>query len=205
MPASSGGNGSGGGSGGGGGGGGAGGNSSSSTTTGGGGGGDNESPPPYLIVGTEVSAKFKGAFCEAKIKRVDKSVRCKLTCKESGAELVELDTMVRSASSGRPLALNEYKIGSLVYVMTAASNSTTSEPQALDAMRAAVLVKVTDQSSYTVVFNDGDERTLKRSFIRFKGERHYLDSETLNNAPLTHPEHFYFPIKSTTATHDGIR
>jgi hypothetical protein len=37
---------------------------------------------------------------------------------------------------------------------------------------------------------------MKRSLIRFKGEKHYLDSETLNNAPLNNPEHFLYPIKN---------
>ncbi|OZC12154.1 hypothetical protein X798_00675 [Onchocerca flexuosa] len=37
--------------------------------------------PPFLSVGTEVSAKFKGAFCEAKVKRMTKSVKCKILLK----------------------------------------------------------------------------------------------------------------------------
>jgi TATA-binding protein-associated factor Taf7 len=59
------------------------------------------------------------------------------------------------------------------------------------------LNKIIDQSSYTVIFNDGDEKTLKRNFVRFKGEKHFLDSETLNNAPLNNPEHFLYPIKQS--------
>ena len=34
--------------------------------------------PPYLTVGTEVSAKYRGAFCEASIKAVKKIVKCKV-------------------------------------------------------------------------------------------------------------------------------
>jgi hypothetical protein len=34
--------------------------------------------PPYLTVGTEVSAKYKGAFCEAKVRKVVRSVKCKV-------------------------------------------------------------------------------------------------------------------------------
>lgn len=34
--------------------------------------------PPCLNVGDEVSAKFKGAFCEAKIKDVKFHLRCKV-------------------------------------------------------------------------------------------------------------------------------
>jgi len=45
---------------------------------------------------------------------------------------------------------------------------------------------------------NGDEKTVRRSFIRFKGERHYLNSETLDNAPLNNPEHFLQPIKNNS-------
>lgn len=35
--------------------------------------------PPYLSVGTEVSAKYKGAFCEAKVRKVVKNIKCKVS------------------------------------------------------------------------------------------------------------------------------
>jgi hypothetical protein len=76
-------------------------------------------------------------------------------------------------------------------------------------LQPAILNKVLDQSVYTVIFNDGDQKTMKRSFIRFKGEKHYLDSETLNNAPLNNPEHFLFPIKQkegeNVTTETGVK
>jgi len=34
--------------------------------------------PPYLSVGTDVSAKYRGAFCEAKIKNVKRMVKVKV-------------------------------------------------------------------------------------------------------------------------------
>lgn len=34
--------------------------------------------PAYLTVGTEVSAKYRGAFCEAKIKTVKRMVKVKV-------------------------------------------------------------------------------------------------------------------------------
>jgi len=34
--------------------------------------------PHFLAVGTEVSAKYKGAFCEAKIRKISKTVKCKV-------------------------------------------------------------------------------------------------------------------------------
>ena len=35
--------------------------------------------PPFLTAGTEVSAKYRGAFCEAKVKKVTKIVKCKVS------------------------------------------------------------------------------------------------------------------------------
>lgn len=34
--------------------------------------------PPFLQVGTEVSAKYKGAFCEAKVRKVVRNIKCKV-------------------------------------------------------------------------------------------------------------------------------
>lgn len=34
--------------------------------------------PPYLTVGTDVSAKYRGAFCEAKIKTAKRLVKVKV-------------------------------------------------------------------------------------------------------------------------------
>jgi hypothetical protein len=39
----------------------------------------NSDDPPYLTVGTEVSAKYRGAFCEATIKVAKKMVKCKVS------------------------------------------------------------------------------------------------------------------------------
>ena len=137
----------------------------------------------YLSVGTEVSAKFKGAFCEAKIKSVHKSVKCKITIKSTNEQLVVSDDNIKGV----------LKIGQIVE----ARRTDTDEYQ------IAILMKIQDLSTYTVVFNDGDERTLKRSFLRFKGERHFLECETLNNSPLTHPEHFSNPVKNQLVNMGG--
>ena len=107
------------------------------------------------------------------------------------------DGALRSAT-GQTLAHTELKVGALVYVSKLNANDATTTCVAPENMHAALLNKLTDQSVYTVVFNDGDEKAMKRSFIRFKGEKHYLDSETLNNAPLNNPDHFCFPIKGQT-------
>lgn len=36
--------------------------------------------PAFLPIGTDVSAKYRGAFCEAKVKKLVKSVKCKVSC-----------------------------------------------------------------------------------------------------------------------------
>lgn len=140
-----------------------------------------------LDEGTEVSAKFKGAFCEAKIKKVDRLIKCKVTVKSNNESLTVNESQLMN-SSGQALSAAELKANSTVYLSK--SDSSASK------LQQATLNRIIDQSVYTVVFNDGDEKCLKRSFIRFKGEKHFLDSETLNNAPLNNPEHFLYPIKS---------
>jgi len=35
--------------------------------------------PAFLSKGIDVSAKYKGAFCEAKVRTVEKSVKCKVS------------------------------------------------------------------------------------------------------------------------------
>ena len=35
--------------------------------------------PPFIAVGADVSAKFKGAFCEATVKAAKKLVKCKVS------------------------------------------------------------------------------------------------------------------------------
>lgn len=45
-----------------------------------------------------------------------------------------------------------------------------------------------------LVFDDGDVVTLKRTQICLKGDKHYMESETLDRLPLTNPEHFSTPV-----------
>ncbi|GCC36665.1 AT-rich interactive domain-containing protein 4B isoform X2 [Chiloscyllium punctatum] len=107
--------------------------------------------PPYLTVGTDVSAKYRGAFCEAKIKTAKRLVKV--------------------------------KVGAVVEVKNPDGTC-----------QVAVINKLTDASWYTVVFDDGDERTLRRTSLCLKGERHFAESETLDQLPLTNPEHFGTPV-----------
>lgn len=44
------------------------------------------------------------------------------------------------------------------------------------------------------VFDDGDITTLRRTALCLKSGRHFNESETLDQLPLTHPEHFSTPV-----------
>ncbi|KAM3920140.1 AT-rich interactive domain-containing protein 4A isoform 2-T3 [Leptodactylus fuscus] len=129
--------------------------------------------PAYLTVGTDVSAKYRGAFCEAKIKTVKRLVKVKVTLKQDNSTQLVQDDQVKG-----PL-----RVGAIV------------EMKAPDgSLQEAVISKLTDASWYTVVFDDGDERTLRRTSLCLKGERHFAESETLDQLPLTNPEHFGTPV-----------
>lgn len=58
----------------------------------------------------------------------------------------------------------------------------------------AIINKIIDQSQYTVVFDDGDETTLRRTSLCLKSGKHFAESETLDQLPLTNPEHFGNPV-----------
>ncbi|XP_072247395.1 AT-rich interactive domain-containing protein 4B [Leuresthes tenuis] len=129
--------------------------------------------PPYLTVGTDVSAKYRGAFCEAKIKTAKRLVKAKVTFKSDLSTAEVHDENIKG-----PL-----KVGVVVEVKNQEG-----------VYQEATINKLTDASIYTVVFDDGDEKTLRRSSLCLKGARHFAESETLDRLPLTNPEHFGTPV-----------
>ncbi|KAJ8285034.1 hypothetical protein COCON_G00038840 [Conger conger] len=129
--------------------------------------------PPYLTVGTDVSAKYRGAFCEAKIKTAKRLVKAKVTFKQDSSTGEVHDEHIRGL----------LKVGATVEVR---------KPDGI--YQEATINKLTDASLYTVVFDDGDEKTLRRSSLCLKGARHFAESETLDQLPLTNPEHFGTPV-----------
>lgn len=129
--------------------------------------------PPFLTVGTDVSAKYRGAFCEANVKVVKKLVKCKITFAKTNTSFTINDDCVKG-----PL-----KVGAVV-------EAKNPDGQYMEGM----ITKLTDASIYTVVFDDGDERTLRRTSLCLKGERHFNESETLDHLPLTDPENFGTPV-----------
>ncbi|XP_034408531.1 AT-rich interactive domain-containing protein 4B isoform X2 [Cyclopterus lumpus] len=129
--------------------------------------------PPYLTVGTDVSAKYRGAFCEAKIKTAKRLVKAKVTFKPDLSTAEVHDENIKG-----PL-----KVGAVVEVKNQDG-----------VYQEATINKLNDASIYTVVFDDGDEKTLRRSSLCLKGARHFAESETLDRLPLTNPEHFGTPV-----------
>lgn len=136
--------------------------------------------PPYLTVGTDVSAKYKGAFCEAKIIDVNKHVKLRVLFDgSSGSHLIDdtdLKTGSTLATGTRIEAKHPEKAKQQTYVQ-------------------ATITKILDHSRYTVVFDDGDQCILRRNSLCLKSGKHFAESETLDQLPLTNPEHFGNPVK----------
>jgi Ras-related protein Rab-1A len=53
---------------------------------------------------------------------------------------------------------------------------------------------VQELTLFISVFDDGDITTLRRTALCLKSGRHFAESETLDQLPLTHPEHFGNPV-----------
>ena len=74
--------------------------------------------PAYLEVGTPVSAKFKGAFCEATIKKIKKLVKCKVVFKTAlGSTVVNSERII-----------GDLELNSLVQVKNEVSCSRSCSP-----------------------------------------------------------------------------
>ncbi|KAL4135552.1 hypothetical protein QTP88_007156 [Uroleucon formosanum] len=133
--------------------------------------------PPFLAVGTEVSAKYKGAFCEAKIRKISKTVKCKVQY-SNGISTFVTDDAVKG----------QLKVGATVDIKCSDKKE----------LVRATIQKIQDCSQYTVVFDDGDITCLKRTALCLKSGRHFAASATLDQLPLTHPEHIgVTPVRTT--------
>ncbi|CAL2044161.1 unnamed protein product [Caenorhabditis brenneri] len=109
--------------------------------------------PPFLPIGTEVSSKFRGAFCESTIVRIEKQVRVKFTLKEKPWGIKVIDDP--------NIPLSDMVVGKTVTIP-------------VDKKQVQAQVNhVKDMSLYFVVFNDGDQKQLRRSQLVQKGERHF--------------------------------
>merc|ERR1712223_321371 len=108
-----------------------------------------------LRVGTAVSAKFRGAFCEATIIKVSKEIKCRITFKNGlGTRTISEDFIKTDKEDGI-----------LVKGMIVKANHPDK-----DEYFNALITDVLDQSIYTVKFDDGDINTLKRNGLRVRKE-----------------------------------
>ncbi|VDO41950.1 unnamed protein product [Haemonchus placei] len=63
-----------------------------------------------------------------------------------------------------------------------------------------IIQHVKDCSTYNVVFNDGDEKVLRRTQMCLKGARHFDSESNLDQMPLYNPEQFCAAPKPQTKT-----
>ncbi|KHJ75030.1 hypothetical protein OESDEN_25354, partial [Oesophagostomum dentatum] len=61
-----------------------------------------------------------------------------------------------------------------------------------------IIQHIKDCSTYHVVFNDGDEKILRRTQMCLKGARHFDSESNLDQMPLYNPEQFCAPTKPQT-------
>jgi hypothetical protein len=127
-----------------------------------------------LAIGTEVSAKYKGAFCEARIQKVQRLVKCRVTFRNSLGAAVITDDNIKGA----------LRVGATIEAKHPDKNL----------YYEANISKIIDASLYTVVFDDGDVTTLRRTSLCLKSGKHFSESESLDHLPLTNPEHFGNPV-----------
>ena len=120
-----------------------------------------------LPIGCSVSAKYRGAFCSAEVKSIDKQVKVKVTFLDSGETSTISDDQILSSGS--------LQIGQTVSVRLNAASTCDYSPviKSSNTKRQAVIKKIIDNSTYTVVFNDGDETTLRRASLCLQGIRLY--------------------------------
>ena len=124
-----------------------------------------------LPIGCAVSAKYRGAFCSAKVKTVQRQVKLKVTLFDTGDTIVISEDEIVHPSS--------LHIGNTVLVQTSNSSHTRNGLSTLinsndnHSKQRGTIKQIYDNSIYTVVFNDGDEKSLRRSSLCLQGIRLY--------------------------------
>ncbi|KNC80732.1 hypothetical protein, variant [Sphaeroforma arctica JP610] len=141
---------------------------------------DCEGPLP---VGQEVSAKFRGAFCEAVVRSSSNEVQ------------VHVNFTDKSVSS-RVVPLKELRgnvvLGGLVQGPTGSARGQFDD---------CVITRIVDKSVYEVEFDDGDLKNLKRNNIRPKGRAYFTNDTTIESLPLMDPEKFAaLPTRASRAS-----
>ncbi|CEF66961.1 ARID/BRIGHT DNA-binding domain and Chromo domain-like-containing protein [Strongyloides ratti] len=132
---------------------------------------------PFLSEGLEVSAKFKGAFCEAKIKRiVKKDVKINVLLKEApfGSSVIEPECIVSGSCEVNQNVIIKLK----------------------DRNIKAAIRQIRDFSRYWVEFDDGDEKELSRNQVKLKGKKHFEGEINMDEMPLNNPDKLKIDAKN---------
>ncbi|CAF0723859.1 unnamed protein product [Adineta ricciae] len=131
-----------------------------------------------LPIGCSVSAKYRGAFCSAQVKTVVKQVQLKVTLLTTGETITISDEQIvqpallrmgRIVTIRLPLSIRHEATphlsrSGLAAIINASNNYEEKQ---------ATIKRIYDNSTYTVVFNDGDEKSLRRSSLCLQGIRLY--------------------------------
>eukprot|EP01134_Creolimax_fragrantissima_P000119 CFRG0119T1 len=126
-----------------------------------------------LEIGTEVSAKFRGAFCEAIVREStnDIHVHVKFVDKSFASKIVPIQDIRGNVA-----------LGGLVQGPTGGQRGQFDD---------CIITKIFDHSVYQVEFDDGDLKRLKRNNIRHKGRAYFTNGQTtIESLPLMDPEKF---------------
>ncbi|CAF3958747.1 unnamed protein product, partial [Rotaria magnacalcarata] len=131
-----------------------------------------------LPIGCSVSAKYRGAFCSAQVKTIERQVKLKIVLLDTNDTIIISEEQIVEP---KPL-----RIGNTVTIRLPSSNHHDLNPHlsrsSLIAIlnnndnydeKQAIIKQIYDNSIYTVVFNDGDEKSLRRSSLCLQGIRLY--------------------------------
>ncbi|KAI6239160.1 hypothetical protein M3Y99_00620000 [Aphelenchoides fujianensis] len=127
--------------------------------------------PAFLPDGIPVSAKFKGAYCEADVQGFDK-------------EAVDIRVEAKSPAVPVDKVFSRAEVQGKLVVGQAVNVAYKRF------FYPAVIIHIRDNSTYKIMFNDGDERVLRRNQMVLKGGKHYDTQMNLDNLPLLNPDRY---------------
>ncbi|CAF1095607.1 unnamed protein product [Rotaria sordida] len=131
-----------------------------------------------LPIGCSVSAKYRGAFCSAQVKTIERQVKLKVILIDTNETLIiseeqivqPIPLRIGNKINIRIPSSNHYDLTSHLSrsILTTIINNNDNSNE-----KQAIIKQIYDNSIYTVVFNDGDEKSLRRSSLCLQGIRLY--------------------------------
>ena len=149
----------------------------------------------FIPVGTEVSAKFRGAFCEAVVSLCCYNLKYKIEIAHTNEIVHVASEDVELVKSGDPI---NYLVPEGCPMTTVFPINSIVRISSTD--QVGLVQKLIDASLYTVTFDDNDQSQFKRKGIKLKGQKAFKNEDNLNTLPLIKPENFGSPAHSTPVT-----